>query len=155
MKKKIVKQLVCSIIASMILCGSVFAGQFDRQANDAYINEVSMQYNLEPSLVKAVIDTESCWEEQALSSSGCMGLMQISPRWHYDRMERLGVTDLNDGRQNILVGCDLLAELISNYGDVGFSLMVYNQGYKSAKQSFDTSGYSSYAQKVLGKMSEF
>ena len=41
------------------------------------------------------------------------GLMQIQPKWHEDRMRRLGVTDLLDPEQNVRVGADLLSEHLS------------------------------------------
>ena len=52
--------------------------------------------------------------------------MQVSPQWHKERMERLGVTDLTDPRQNMAVAVDYLAELAAEYEDVGAALMKYN-----------------------------
>lgn len=155
MKKRLLKLFICSLSLSAMIFSNVFAGQINMQEESAYISQVSSTYNLDERLVKAVIMTESSGRTDALSSSGCMGLMQISPRWHADRMARLGVNDLYDTHGNILVGCDYLSDLINSYGDIGFALMVYNQGYNSAKETFDTSGYSGYAQNVLSKMNEF
>ena len=55
------------------------------------------------------------------------GYMQIQPRWHKDRMERLGVTDLMDPESNFRVGCDFLAELLDRY-PLANALAYYNSG---------------------------
>lgn len=96
--------------------------------NDYYLicEEIGRQYDIDPYLIMAIIDFESNGNANAENGS-CKGLMQVSVRWHADRMERLGVTDLFDARSNILVGTDYLAELIEkNGGNIGASLMEYN-----------------------------
>lgn len=52
--------------------------------------------------------------------------MQVAPKWHKSRMERLGVTDLKDMRQNMKAATDYLSELMEIYEDVGVVLMMYN-----------------------------
>lgn len=43
------------------------------------VHEKATKYNLDPLLVKAVIKTESNWNERAVSRKGAMGLMQLMP----------------------------------------------------------------------------
>ena len=94
-----------------------------------YIEEICGMYNICPELIEAVIEQESDWEPNAYNpDSGCIGLMQINPRRHKERMDKLGVTDLTDPEENILVGVDYIAELFHRYGDVYAVLMVYNAG---------------------------
>ena len=54
--------------------------------------------------------------------------MQIQPKWHGERMARLGVTDLMDPYQNVLTGCDILAEKLAEYGNLHDALSAYNAG---------------------------
>ena len=69
--------------------------------------------------------------------------MQIQPRWHIERMDRLGVEDLLNPYQNISVGVDILAECIDRYdGDIGAALTAYNRGSYQGKVS-------EYAEDVL------
>lgn len=95
-----------------------------------YIFNVCSYYNLEPSLVIAVIECESGYDEMAIGDGGeSYGLMQVQPRWHMARMDRLGVTDLFNPYENISVGVDILAECVAKYDDdIGAALTAYNSG---------------------------
>jgi soluble lytic murein transglycosylase-like protein len=97
------------------------------------------EYNICPELLMAIIEHESSGEQYA-SNKGCKGLMQISTKWHKDRMERLGVTDIYDIDGNIHVGADYLAELFNKYEDVAVVLAVYH-GEKNAKTKTTMSNY--------------
>ncbi len=109
-----------------------------------HITKVAKQYGLDPSVVKALIEEESGWCSSAEGDGGnSIGLMQIQERWHRERMQRLGVTDLYDPKQNVKVGCDILAELLGKYGNYKDALSVYNSGNtKDGKQ---------YAERILNK----
>lgn len=106
-------------------------------------------WGLTPELVFAMIYTESRYKADAVGDSGnSIGLMQIQPRWHQKRMEKLGVTDLKDPIQNVRVGIDLLKELLYRYdGSVEKTLVTYNQGHYKGTVT-------SYAKKVLAKATE-
>lgn len=75
----------------MIVITPVKAETYDLSENENFINSVSESYNLDPDLIKAVIKTESDCNTEALSNAGCIGLMQISPKWHEDRCAKLGL----------------------------------------------------------------
>lgn len=116
-----------------------------------YIEETCSIYNVCPELIEAIIERESSWNPNAYNSgSGCIGLMQIDPKWHKERMERLSVTDLTDPEENILVGVDYIAELFEKYGDVYAVLMFYNAGYSDnyGLGAWEDGRYSQYAVKV-------
>ena len=118
-----------------------------------FIEEIAQQYGLDKELVHAIIMVESNYDITAVSSANCLGLMQISPKWHADRMERLGVTDLYDPYGNVLVGCDYIAELLEDY-DLEFALMIYNQGLDSATRTYQSSGQSEYSKTVMNNYYE-
>ena len=75
------------------------------------------------------IETQGTFDPETVGDDGdSIGLMQIQPYWHGERMRRLGVTDLTDAKQNILVGVDFLAELMgAGHGD-SWALSMYNSG---------------------------
>lgn len=100
------------------------------------------EYGICPELLMAMIEKESSGRPD-VESGGCKGLMQISDRWHKDRMERLGVTDIYDQDGNIHVGADYLAELFEKYCDVGTVLMVYH-GEKNAATKTELSDYADW-----------
>lgn len=69
-----------------------------------------------------------------------LGIMQINTRWHTERMDALGVTDLTDPVQCVAVAIDYLAELESRYGyalEDGTLLMAYNMGPSGARSALD------------------
>lgn len=87
------------------------------------------KYNVDPAIVVAMIERESTFRESVVGDNGnSFGLMQIQPRWHKARMERLGCHNLLDPYQNVTVGVDLLAELINMGRGLDWALMAYNGG---------------------------
>ena len=95
-----------------------------------HIIQTCEEYHIDPAIVMAMIWKESRFNADSVGDGGnSFGLMQIQPRWHSGRMERLGCTDLLDPYQNVVVGIDYLAESIERYdGDVAKALVAYNQG---------------------------
>ena len=85
------------------------------------------QYNICPEFLIAVAKRESEFNPEAVNGS-CVGLMQVSLKWHTDRMERCQVTEEEmwtvDGSMH--VAADYLAELFDEYEDAALVLMIYN-----------------------------
>jgi len=91
----------------------------------ALIQKYAAQYGLAPSLVQAVIKTESDGNPRCVSRAGAMGLMQLMP----DNVKEAGVTDPFDPEQNIAAGTEQLAGLLSQYhGNLDLALAGYNAG---------------------------
>jgi Transglycosylase SLT domain len=92
---------------------------------DQIVREAAARHDLDPALVKAVISTESGWNQYAVSPKGAMGLMQLIP----STAERFGVGNPYDPAQNIEGGTAYLKELLDRYhGDLTKSLAAYNAG---------------------------
>lgn len=96
----------------------------------AYIIEECEKRETDPAVVFAMIERESQYTPDAVGDNGdSIGLCQVQAKWHSERMERLGVTDLFDPVGNVRVAIDLLAELLDRYdGDYGKALTAYNTG---------------------------
>ena len=133
-----------------IIMGSFVEFTSTAQPAGTYISEDAQEacvkygeeYGICPELLMAMIERESSGRPDA-ESGGCKGLMQISDRWHKDRMERLEVTDIYDVDGNIHVGADYLTELFEKYEDVGIVLMVYH-GEKNAATKTELSDYADW-----------
>ena len=114
--------------------------------------EIGGKYNICPEFLTAIAFRESRYNPNA-EYDGCSGLMQVSPKWHVDRMERLDVSDLRDPYGNMLVASDYLLELFEQYGDPGMVLQVYNGDSNADEYWIGDSGMSEYATNII-KMSE-
>lgn len=117
-----------------------------------YIEIICQERSICPELVEAIIEAESSWNPKA-QNGDCIGLMQVSESWHKGRMARLGITDLTDPYDNILVGVDYLSELFEQYEDVGAVLMKWN-GDSRLSEYLKTGELSEYADKVLERSAE-
>ena len=95
----------------------------------------------------AMIETESSGNPNATNGT-CKGLMQVSEKWHMDRMKRLGVKDIYDPYGNFLVATDYLMELAEKYEDLGLVLDLYN-GNSKAMQNAENGVLSEYAANIL------
>ena len=86
-------------------------------------------HGIDPAIVMAMAYKESTYRTDAIGDSGnSYGLLQVQPRWHYERMQKLGCTDLLDPFQNVTVAVDYLADQIDRYGDLAKGLTAYNAG---------------------------
>lgn len=134
------------ILATFIIFASILAPQ-QTNASEVYvsmIDDVCATYEICPELIQGIVFTESNGNPNAVSSAGAVGLCQIIPKWHADRMQRLGVTDLYDPYSNILVCVDYISQLRDMYGDLYAVLNAYNTGKPSYEET-------AYVKKVLDK----
>jgi soluble lytic murein transglycosylase-like protein len=92
---------------------------------DGFIQEASLKYGVDTSLVKAVIQQESEFNHQAVSPAGAKGLMQLMD----GTGSGFGVTNPFDPKQNVDAGTHFLSNLIKKYnGNEGVALAAYNAG---------------------------
>jgi soluble lytic murein transglycosylase-like protein len=97
----------------------------NRQKIEVMIREVSARYNVDPALIRAVIETESNWNSKAISRKGALGLMQLVP----GTARQLGVDNAFDPKQNLDGGVRYLHSLLERYnGDLDRALAAYNAG---------------------------
>lgn len=82
---------------------------------------------IDMTLALAVIWKETGFRNIIGDGGESYGYMQVQPRWHVDRMERLGVTNLMEPAGNFRVGCDFLSELLENHA-LAYALTYYNSG---------------------------
>lgn len=128
-----------SLIVIAIVCIAilfVFVRFPTRYSN--YINKYSSEYNVPKDMVASVINIESGYDSNAISSAGACGLMQIMPSTAFDMASRLKIDisydDLFDPEINIQLGCYYLRYLLDMFnGNKINTLSAYNWGLSSVK----------------------
>jgi hypothetical protein len=101
------------------------AMNIDRDGVESLVREAAERHNVDPALVRAVIETESHWNPGAVSRKGAMGLMQLVPT----TAQRFGANDLFNPKQNVDAGVHYLKTLLERYnGNLDLALAAYNAG---------------------------
>ena len=91
----------------------------------AMVNQMTPEFQLDPKLVLAVIQVESAYQSNAISSANAQGLMQLIPA----TAERFGVRDAFNPKDNIRGGMAYLRWLLRHFkGDVTKAVAAYNAG---------------------------
>ncbi len=117
------------------------------------IDKMAPQYNLNPSLVNAVVNQESGYNPSATSSAGAMGLMQLMPA----TANGLGVTNAYDPVQNLQGGMAYLRQLLTRYhNNTALALAAYNAGPSAVDAYHGIPPYEqtqNYVSSILAKVS--
>ena len=122
----------------------------DKDLQD-HIFEICKERDIDPAIVIGIIERESDFRPKLMGDGGkSYGLMQVMKKWHVGRMKKLGVTNLKDPYQNVLVGIDYLDELIDRDRGVEWALMAYNGGPSYANRKSASGVVTDYARGVLG-----
>jgi soluble lytic murein transglycosylase-like protein len=101
------------------------AVNIDRDGVEKLVREAAERHQVDPALVRAVIETESNWNPSAVSRKGALGLMQLIPT----TAQRFGVNDAFSPKQNVDAGVKYLKTLLERYnGNLDLALAAYNAG---------------------------
>lgn len=114
--------------------------------------ELGEEYNICPETIQAIGWWESRFQPDA-ENDGCVGIMQVAPKWHKERMDRLGVTDLTDPRQNMMVAVDYLFDLVKDEEDMEEVLMRYH-GESRINERLEAGEMSAYVEGILALSAE-
>lgn len=154
---------ICRIVSVFlpIIIALVFSTESYAMEEDTFLSKTAVkacekygeEYNICPELLIAIAEKESKGDPYAENGS-CKGIMQVSEKWHKDRMKRLGVTDIFDTKGNILVATDYLYELFEKYEGVGMVLMVYNGDSDAEDYMNGNTELSDYAEEILERSEE-
>lgn len=114
-----------------------------------WAQEASQEYGVDESLVRSVIQQESAGNSWAISPKGAKGLMQLMD----GTAQEMGVTQIWDGRQNVMGGTRYLKQLLTRFdGNETLALAAYNAGPEAVRMHGGVPPYSEtkeYVQNVL------
>lgn len=89
------------------------------------VAKAAAKHQMDPKLLHAVIQAESAYNPNAVSSAGAVGLMQLMP----DTARRYGVTDRRDAEQNVDGGTRYLKDLLAMFNsNLTLAVAGYNAG---------------------------
>jgi hypothetical protein len=113
-----------------------------------HIIYLAKKYQLDPSLIAAIIEQESGGNPNALSPAGAVGLMQLMP----DTARSLGVNPF-DPLQNMEGGAKYIKGQLDRFGNIPDALVAYNAGpSRVGKPLFtETQGYVLKVPKLMKK----
>ena len=110
------------------------------------------EFGISPYILYAMAERESSRHVYSVSGSGCKGLFQISPKWHEQRMQSLGVDDIYDPLGNARTAASYMSELLAaGDGDYYYALMRYNMKTETANDLYEAGKISEYAQGIVDR----
>ena len=102
-----------------------------------FIFYLCKEYDLDFTLVMAIIEWESGYNPECISRTNDYGLMGINKVNHEWLSNALGVSDFLDPYENVRAGMFILRKLFEKYNDVNMVLMAYNKGEHGAALLWD------------------
>ncbi|CCE23721.1 transglycosylase SLT domain-containing protein [Methylotuvimicrobium alcaliphilum] len=103
----------------------------NKQKYNDIIAQAASKHQVDEKLVHAVIQAESAYHAQAISSAGAVGLMQLMP----ETAKRYGVRDRTDPVQNINGGTRYLKDLLKMFNsNLTLAVAAYNAGEGAVKK---------------------
>jgi hypothetical protein len=118
------------------------------------IIESANEFGFPPALIASLMYRESSFNMIAVSSAKCVGLMQINPSAHVDKIEEMELEyhDLFSINENIKLGCMILHEYYSSEKDIRKALTRYVGGSHDNYVNDILSMYSNYQISEFGKV---
>ena len=113
-----------------------------------YVEKYATEYGFEPSLIYAIVRTESKFFPESVSSAGAMGLMQLTEdtfEWAQRRSpesEKLTSEQLFDPETNIHYGVYVLQLLGEQFEEQETVLAAYNAGMGNVTKWLEDPAYS-------------
>lgn len=142
MKRRILVWLIVLVVLGALIAGGIYVvnvgyDKYERAAYplkyEEYVTKYAEEFDLQPSLVYAVIRTESRFDPHAESGAGAKGLMQLMDAtytWAQSRLpgEDEPIEKIFDPEINIRCGCKYLQYCFSKFENTRAALAAYNAG---------------------------
>lgn len=97
---------------------------------DRLITKIAIQENLDPDLLRAVVATESDFNNESVSPDGAIGLMQLMP----ETAKLVGVKNIHNPEQNLRGGARYLGQMLKQFPKIPHALAAYNAGPKMVER---------------------
>lgn len=142
MKRRIVVLLIVLVVLAGLIGGGIYLvrwgyDKYERAAYpvkyEEYVTKYAAEYDLQSSLIYAIIRTESRFDPNAVSAAGAKGLMQlmeVTYDWTQSQFsgEPEPIERIFDPEVNIRCGCKYLQYCFSKFEDTQAAIAAYNAG---------------------------
>ncbi|HKE37712.1 MAG TPA: lytic transglycosylase domain-containing protein [Candidatus Baltobacteraceae bacterium] len=122
---------------------------------DRLVSANAATWNVDPSLIKAIIANESGFNANATSNVGAQGLMQLMPA----TASGLGVSNAYDPAQNVWGGTRYIRGLLDRFGgNTELAVAAYNAGPGAVEKYNGVPPYAetqNYVQNVLASFAKY
>lgn len=141
--KKIVKILcLLAIIVLIILNVGNFCRIIYKLEYSEYVHKYSLEYNVDPFMVYAIIKAESNFDLGATSNRGAAGLMQLMDNTAKElctneTLDYQSGTTLYNPEKNIMLGTKYFADLKEKFKNDSVALAAYNAGSGNVQKWID------------------
>ena len=128
--------VICAIFVFLFLNRNAVLKYFYPKRYEEIVNKYQTEYNVDANLIYAVIKAESNFNNEAESTQGAIGLMQLMENTAKDVANKNGIElDGENIREcllnedtNINIGTKYLQTLIDRYHNIEVALAAYNAG---------------------------
>ena len=140
--KKLYKVIIVIIIAILLILAiekifnikQIILKKIYPKMYSEYVEKYAKEFNVDPLLIFSIIKAESNFNENAHSSSGAKGLMQLMEATALEIANKINEPlieqdSLLEPEKNIMIGTKYYAELLKSYdGNMLLALTAYNAG---------------------------
>ena len=102
------------------------------------IKQYAASFDVKPEIIASIINVESSYRPNVISSKGAVGLMQLMPetaKWVTERLdEKFDVDDLKIASKNIKFGSFYVSYLLDYFNDLDLAICAYNAGMGNVKK---------------------
>lgn len=152
MKKSVFKKILSVFLVLSVLLGVMYFAVLKITDTlyplkyEEIVERYTAEYELSESFVYAVIKCESGFDENAVSSVGARGLMQIMPETFLWLCEKEGEAyteeDLFTPEVNIKYGTMYYGMMLKKFGDIETAVAAYHAGTTNVKKWLSDENYS-------------
>ncbi|MBQ8183513.1 MAG: lytic transglycosylase domain-containing protein [Clostridia bacterium] len=143
--------LVVSVIITVNSVSLVLQTVYPREYSDL-IESYAEAYDIDKSLLYALVECESGFDKNAVSSVGAKGLTQITPETFQWLQTKTGEDYTDDAlfepEISVKYGAFFLSMLLDEFGDTKTALAAYHAGRGKVNEWLDNTEYSSDGKKL-------
>ena len=115
------------------------------------IEKYSEEYKIPQELIIAIIEIESSFRPTVTSSQNCIGLMQINPKAHPEKIKDMSIYEVYHIDNNIRIGCQIFNEYYKAARSIDGALSKY---YGANNKEYINKTLTSFTDMIMNKKAQ-